>query len=255
YPAACGNVRIDGVPYTNGEVDIVANDSVHTVVATPCNDTHLVNITGTQGIHVRGDLVNATGAGGALNVVFAAGPDVVFLGFATEPTGCGSIVLGAVSYVNTNSAEVSPGTNLSIRAVPCTNYGFVGWTTSSVETGGIAIMNGTAWINASGSVTATFAPEVQLFLYTDPAGCGAIRLGSTSYPGNSSLVLTATVPYPISALACAGMSFSGWRLSADVSVTNGSMIANASAIVTAEFTPTVYQLGVAITPGNCNEVT
>ncbi len=255
YPTACGSVRVDSVGYTNGEVDVVANNSFHTVVATPCNDTHLVNMTGTRGLSVHGDLLNATGAGGTLDVVFAAGPNVVFLGFVTQPTGCGSIVLGAVSYVNTNSVELPPGTTLSIRAVPCANYGFVGWTTSSVETGGIAIVNGTVWINASGSVTATFAPEIELFLYTDPGNCGEIRLGSTAYPGNSSLVLTATVGYPIAATACPGMSFAGWRLSADVSITNGSLFANDSGIVTAEFTPTVYRLGVTISPESCNEVT
>jgi hypothetical protein len=255
YPADCGSVRIDGVGYTNGQVDLVANNSFHTVVATPCNDTHLVNMTGTQGLSVHGDLLNATGAGGTLDVVFASGPDVVFLGFVTQPTGCGSIVLGAVSYVNTNSVEVPPGTTLPIDAVPCANYGFVGWTTSSVETGGIAIVNGTAWINASGSVTATFAPEIELFLYTDPGDCGEIHLGSTTYPGNSSLVLTATVGYSISATACSGMSFAGWRLSADVSIENGSLVANDSGIATAVFNPTVFRLDVTISPERCNEVT
>ncbi len=261
YPTGCGSISIDGTEYSNGEIDVVANNSVHQVIASPCTGYHLVNITGTGGLRVEGDLVNATDGGGELNVVFTPGPDVVFLGFSTDPSGCGSIVFAGTSYVDADFLQVAPGTNGSIQAVPCAHYGFVGWSIESVESGGIGIARGaglgtgTAYVNASGAITAVFAPEVGVFLYTDPSTCGEIRVGSTDYPGNTSIVLTATVAYPLGVVACPGMTFQGWQASAAASVANGTLVVTENSLLTADFAPTVYALTVVVEPATCDSIT
>jgi PKD domain len=248
---ACGTVLVDGTSYTNGTILVVANNSVHTEVAVPCAHWHLVNVTVTGSLTLVSGNVTATGAGGILEAVFAPGPDIVFVGFITDPVGCGAISFNASTYRNGDLTYVLAGSAIAIAPLPCANFGFVGW----VVTGELTVNGSMVEVTDAGSLEAVFAQLANVFVYTQPAGCGMVTIGNQSVVDNSSVVLTETVPYSLAATPCTGMALSGWTYTANANVTAGNISIQGQASVTAEFTRASYALQVAITPAPCNTIT
>lgn len=254
-PASCGPVSFDGQNESNGAVIVAANNSTHTIYAPTCPGHFLLAISGTGGVSVVGNLVTVTGSG-ALTVAYGSGNATQFLGFLTNPPSCGGIIEGGVEYTDSQFTKLAPGSIATVQAVPCPGYGFQAWITF----GGITVVGSTAYFNGSGALEAQFQPLTGLLLFTSPTGCGSLKLGGSTYLGNTTAAVTEFVRYGLDATPCAGDEFVQWQNSSGAELTNGIYSANntvtaiAEAILTAVFTPIRYTVSIGVTPAACGAI-
>jgi PKD domain-containing protein len=248
-PSFCGSITFDGVAYTNGVSLIVSNNSTHSVFATPCNDTYLFSITGTGGITVTGNLATVNGSGD-LVATFLPGSPTNFVGFLTDPPTCGAIFLSGIRYTSSNYTYVATGSQATVSAEACSDYGFLEWVTF----GGITILNSTAYINGPGAIEAVFRPLAQVFLYTSPSSCGSIDIANVSYPSNTTLVLTENKEYTLSATPCVGQAFSRWVNSSGALIAGNELSLSDGSVLTAIFLPVQYSVLVLVNPPSCGGV-
>ncbi|MFI5418440.1 MAG: PKD domain-containing protein [Candidatus Lutacidiplasmatales archaeon] len=248
-PPSCGVVRFDNQNYTNGSYAVVANNSTHSVFAIACAGFYLFSLTGTGGVHVFGNIATVNGSGDIL-AVFIRGTPNLWVGFITDPSGCGTIDFESNPYRNSNYTFVAPGTVATISTFACPNYGFVRWQT----TGGITISGNTAYLNSSGSIEAVFRPLVPVFLYTDPSGCGAIALNGISYANNQSVYLPEEAIFTLAALPCPHYTLQGWQNTTSAEITGAVVTFIGGAVITAIFVPIHYGIGITVNPANCGQV-
>ncbi len=248
-PAGCGTVTFDGTAYRNSSQIVVQNNTTHTISASSCSGYYLFGLNGTGGVQVVGNVAVVNGSGYLIATNIPGQPDK-FVGFLTDPPTCGIIDFGAASFVNTNYTYVSRYSVLPIAAIACGGYGFVRWITF----GGISVVGGSAYVNDSGAIEAVFRPLVAVYLYTQPAGCGSIRLNGVTYPGNSTVVLPEEASYALSATPCTGYRFTGWSNSTSAEIGGGYVFLTNSAILTAQFSQIRFVLTVLIYPANCGSV-
>lgn len=249
-PASCGTVSIDGTNYTNGAVDVVANNTTHTAYGYPCSGYSLFALSGSGGLSLFGNVVVANGSG-TLLAVFQYGPARSFVAFITNPSSCGTIAFEGVHYRSSQYTYVAPGTVATLGASPCANYGFVRWTTS----GDITVVGGNAYINGTigGSITATFTPLVTVYLYTSPAACGTVTLAGVSYFDNESVELAQDAFYGLTAQPCQNYTLGGWVNSTSATIEGSQVYLAASAVITAVFVPVRFTVTVLLTPPSCGQ--
>ncbi len=248
-PPNCGTITWDGVDYTDGQSVVVANNSTHSVTATPCANHYLFSITGTDGVSVTGNIAYVNGSG-SVTAAFFSGSPTQFVGFLTDPSMCGAIYLAGVRYTSSNYTYVATGSQATVSAQPCSAYGFVKWITF----GDITILNSTAYLNGPGAIEAIFRPLATIFVYTSPYGCGTIEIANTSYASNSTLQLTEYRSYTLGVTPCTGYGFSSWVNSSGAMIAGGTITLTTGSVLTAVFLPVRYSVGVTINPPRCGGV-
>lgn len=248
-PGYCGAVQWDGIDYTNGTTIVVQNNSTHIAKGIPCTGYYYFGGRTTGGLTLAGDVVTVN-ASGTFTAVFIPGSGTKFVAFITDPSDCGAIVFGGIRFVNANFTRDPGGSIVPISAVPCALYGFVEWITQ----GGITIVNGNAYVNASGSIEAVFRPLATVFLYTTPATCGGIALGGVVYKNNQSAVVPEGAVVSLAALPCAGDMLSAWENSTGAILTATTAYFQTNSILTAVFVQIGYPVTFTLSPAACGEI-
>jgi len=248
-PAGCGGVLLGNVSYRGGATVVSSNGSAYTISGFSCPQHYLQALTASGNLTLEGTLLTVSGSG-TLTVASQAGTPSVFVGFLTNPQRCGAIDFDGVSYSDGGFASVPPGSEVSIAAIPCTNYGFVGWSPS----GGIQISGSTLWANSSGSVTAVFGPLVSLYINMDPANCGLLRIAGQEYTNGSAATLIAGVAYPVITETCPHYEVSAYESSSGANITNGTLMMASSATLVVLQTPTPYPVQLTIVGPGCGTV-
>jgi len=249
YPSACGGILWDGVAETEGAVLNVSNHTDHSIAADPCVGSYLIGFLVTGNLTLLGSVVSVNGPG-SLEAVYRLGTPQYFVGFITAPSGCGSVVFNGTPYIDAQYVDVAPNTVVRIGTVACTGYGFVQW----VVNGGIQIWGGKAYVNQSGSIEAIFHPLVSILVQTSPTGCGAVNLSGTLYPNGGTALLPQNAVYSIVAVPCLFNSLSGWVTSTGATIANGTVTLVSAAIITAEFVPAHYTVGLFVNADACGDV-
>ncbi|MCI4350853.1 MAG: PKD domain-containing protein [Thermoplasmata archaeon] len=249
-PGFCGYITFDGTNYRNGSVVVVQNNSTHLISAVSCTNYYFFGFNTTPGLSVSGHVftINYSGVLKSINI---PGTSAVFIGFITDPPFCGTINFESSTFVNANYTYVPPGTVAPISANTCRNYGFVTW----ITTGGITIVGGNAYVNTSGSIDAVFRPLADVFLYTDPAGCGSIDLGGRIYGNNATATVPETAVFSLAAIPCTGYALTAWENSSGATITGSNISFATTSILTAVFTQVGYTVGFTINPPNCGDMT
>jgi hypothetical protein len=249
-PSFCGTIQMDGLNYTNGQSEIVANNSTHLIAAVPCAGWNLLGIGVTGGLSLTGNQIAANGSGD-VEASFTNGSLPVFVGFETNPSYCGSIGFEAGSFQDTNSTYVAPGTVATLSATPCSGYGFLRWLAS----GQIVIVGNTAYVNGSGSIMMVSTGLVNVYIDTDPLGCGSVILGGISFNAGATPAYPTGEVLNLSAIPCAGYHLASWVAVGLTFVDGQSGIQiNGPASLQAVFQPVTYGVTTIITPANCGSV-
>ncbi|MCI4343807.1 MAG: PKD domain-containing protein [Thermoplasmata archaeon] len=248
-PGYCGGIDLDGTDYTNGSYVPVGNHSSDTVTAYTCAGHYLDGFSAEGGLVLEGSLLTVNGSG-TLLVVSLPGSPSIFVGFVTEPGKCGAIDLGGVAYTNGAFISLAPGTNALVSAVPCTNYGNVAWSL----TGNIAIVNGVAYLNGSGAITAVFGALVPILIETEPANCGAVLLDGASWASGTTPTLINGRVYSIVAAPCAHYELEAFESSPYVAIENNTIAPDGPSTITAVFVPTPYFITTNVLGNGCGTV-
>ncbi len=253
--SGCGRGYWDASRVTYDEMVVVANNSTHVVTGTPCAGWYLFAISGGGGVSVVGNVATVN-ASGTVYFTFIQGTPSQVVAFLTDPADCGAILFNGAPFENSNFTYVAPGTVASVSASPCPGYGFLGWVTY----GGISIVGNEAWLNGSGAIQAVFQPLATLYVYTSPSTCGSVEVANVSYPSGGILTLTEFRQYTLVAVPCAGYGFSSWVNSSGAQLPGGTTLGaqtvflSSAAVLTAVFTPVVYQVVVSVTPSSCGGI-
>jgi hypothetical protein len=248
-PASCGTVLWDGTSYANGAVLNVTNHTIHSLTALPCAGHYL------DTWEITGDLLYSSGTievngPGTVEAIFRSGTPTSTVEFLTDPLGCGSVVFGGTTFSNTEATTVSPGSVASVGALACANYGFVEW----VPSGGVQVAGGIAYVNASGSLEAIFHPLVAVHIDTAPASCGAVVIAGVAYANGTVLEKPEDWHYAIAAQPCAHDTLVAWQLSSSVTIANGTLELNGTAVITAVYAAALYPVQLLVAPGGCGNV-
>jgi hypothetical protein len=249
-PSWCGGVTLNGVNYANGDDIAVQNNSVYTVTGFSCAGHYLESLTSSGNLSLAGTFLTVTGSGELL-VVSLTGAPQAYIGFLTTPPTCGSILLAGTTFANGGFTSVTPGAVEPIVPLACPNYGFVRFAT----TGGIAVENGTAYLNGSGSIEAYFGPLVDLIVDTIPADCGAVLFDGAAVTDGNSTALTEGVTYALTAVPCAHYALAEFETSPFVAIQNGSIAPTGPSTITAVFALIPYPVPVATTGAGCGAIT
>ncbi|MGI0132783.1 MAG: PKD domain-containing protein [Thermoplasmata archaeon] len=249
-PAGCGYISVDGTNYRQGQTVVVANNSTHSVGNIACTGYSLFGFNTSGGLRLFGNVLVANGSG-TLLAVYQRGLAKSFVGFVTDPANCGTINFGGLTFRNSNYTFVTPGSVVALSAVPCTNYGFVGWATS----GGIAIVGNTAYLNGTGgSITANFHALVAIYIYTLPSGCGSVELNGVTYMNNGTAVLPEDAAYSLRATPCAHYTLAQWQNTTSALISGNLVFFTGPAILTASFAKSSYSVAITTDPSNCGAV-
>ena len=248
-PSGCGGVVLGNVTYRGGATVISTNGSAYTISGFSCSQHYLQALTAQGNLTLEGTLLTVNGSG-TITVASQAGSPSVFVGFLTNPTGCGAVDFDGVLYSDGGFVSLSPGTAVSIAAVPCVNYGFIDWQLS----GGVQIAGSTLWANSSGSVTAHFGPVVSLFVTLDPANCGVVQIDGQIYPNGSAANLIAGPVYPIQTTPCPHYQVVAYETSSGANVTNGSISMASSATLVVVLGPIPYPVTLLLNGPGCGTV-
>lgn len=249
YPATCGGFTIDGQNFTNGATYVVGNNTTHVFHPFTCPGYTVLGLQATRGLHIQGDELIANGSGD-LEMSATNGTLPVFVGFETSPAGCGTIGFNGQVYQDTNYTFVAPGSVVPLSDDPCTGYGLLRWVTA----GQITVLNNSAYINGSGSITAYDTPLASVFLETSPYGCGAIVLGGHTYAGNNSVDFPSGSNLSLAYRTCPGYTFERWVEGTGVVVNATYVIINANSQLEAVFVPQTFDVRVAVSPANCGNL-
>jgi len=249
-PGSCGGIVLDGTSYTNGTYVPVENHSSYTVTAFTCAGHYLDGFTASGGLALAGSLLTVSGSG-TLLVVSLPGVPSIFVGFVTTPAKCGAIALGGTEYANGAFLTLSPGVVLTIAAIPCADYGVVGWSVA----GEIAIVGGEAYLNGSGAITAIFGALVPILIETVPSTCGAALLDGTPYSDGTSATLIDGKTYSIQPAPCAHYELQDFESSPYVAIQNNTIAPNGPSTITAVFVPIPYPIVTTLVGPGCGTVT
>jgi hypothetical protein len=250
-PAECGGVLLDGVSYANGVYIPLENHSAYTVTGFSCAGHYLDAFSATGGLTLAGSLLTVNGSG-TLLAVSLAGAASIFVGFVTTPAACGGVELNGTVYKDGAFVSLTPDEALAISALPCVNYGFVGW---SFTPGSIAIVGSTVYLNGSGEITAIFGALVPILFETLPATCGAILVGGTAYADGSSAILINGRNYTIAPAPCAHYELELFESSPYVAIQNNSLAPDGPSTITAVYVPVPYTIVTAVGGAGCGTVT
>jgi hypothetical protein len=248
-PGNCGGINWDGTFEANGAILNVTNHTVHSILAEPCAGHYVEGFQLTGGVTLSGTVLTVSGPG-SIEAVFRAGTEQFFVGFITQPLGCGAVEFDGSAYSNSEYADVLPDSEHTVSAVPCTDYGFVGWSVS----GGVTIVGSDAYVNQSGSIEAIFHPLVSVTIETTPSTCGAVLVAGSSYISGTIVLLAEDASYPVNPAPCLNYVLTTWETSGGATIANGTLTLTATAIVVAQYIPAVYHVAVYIDPGTCGQV-
>ncbi len=249
-PSACGGVVLDGTTYYNGVYIPLENHSAYTVTAFSCAGHYLDAFSASGGLTLAGSLLSVNGSG-TLLAVSLAGTASIFVGFVTTPAACGGIELNGTVYTNGAFVSLPPDQQLAITALPCVNYGFVGW---SFTPGEIAIVGPTAYLNGSGAITAIFGALVPILFETLPATCGATLIDGVPYTDGSSAILINGRNYSIAPAPCAHYELALFESSPYVAILNDSIAPDGPSTITAVFAPIPYSVVTTVVGPGCGSV-
>ncbi|MGI0052778.1 MAG: PKD domain-containing protein, partial [Thermoplasmata archaeon] len=253
-PASCGGVRWNGAGYdgtfANGTVLNVSAGSTASVYAVSCPGYYPTGLSGSGGVRVSGTQVTVQGSG-SIVVTSQPGTAQVWVGFLTSPGGCGEILFGGVPYRDSQYTYVGPGTNWTLSELPCGGMGFVGWATTGL---GVSVIGSSAIVSGPGTIKAIFHSLATVYLYTLPSSCGSVELGGTNYSNGATVEVPEGFAVPIRAFGCAGYGFAGWQNTSDSILSNGTLVLEGSAIVTALFGRLHFELTMLVSPGTCGGV-
>ncbi len=250
YPSGCGGILWDGVAEVGGALLNVSNHTDHAIASDPCAGSYLIGFLVTGNLTLLGSVVAVNGPG-SVEAIYRAGTPQYFVGFITEPSGCGSIIFNGTAYLDSQYLDVAPNSVVRVGTFACPDYGFVQW----VVNGGIQIWAGVAYVNESGSIEAIFHPLVSVLVQTAPSNCGEVNLSGQIYANGATALLPEDAVYSIAAVPCVHETLSSWIVTTGANISNGSISLIASAIVTAEFAPAFYSVALFVVSDGCGEVT
>lgn len=248
-PSGCGGVVLNNQSYPGGATVVSTNGTAFEVTGFSCAQHYLEAMTASGALTLQGTLLTVNGSG-TITVASQPGHPSVFVGFLTNPTGCGAIDFNGSIYADGGFVSLSPGASESIAAIPCAHYGFIGWGVS----GGIQISGPTLWANSSGSVTAHFGPVVSLYINLEPAQCGAVAIAGQTYPNGSTANLIAGPAYTIATAACPHYRVIDYETSPGANVTNGSLSMTTSATLVVVLAPIPYPVSLVLAGPGCGTV-
>jgi PKD domain len=227
----------------------VTNHTTHSIAADPCAGSYLVGYLVGGNVTQQGSVVEVDGVG-SIQAIYRAGVPTYFVGFITEPSGCGNIVFNGTAYLGAQYVDVSPNTVVPIGTIPCAGYGWVSWLVS----GGITIFDGRAYINQSGAIEAFFHPLVSVLLQTSPASCGGVNLSGVVYTNGKTALKPEGNSYSLTPVPCAYHVLSAWITSNGAVVANGTLTLSGASILTAVYVPAVYDVTLLVQSGGCGGV-
>ncbi len=249
-PTGCGGVEVDGKRYPDGSLFPVTNHTAFTATPYSCSGHYVEAASASGGLTMIGTTVEVNGSG-ALLVVSLPGSPHVFVGFETDPADCGLIRFNGTTYANGGYGYFEPSAVEALGASGCRGYALAGWS----STGGITVVGNTAWLNGSGSIEATFGPIVPLLIHTEPAGCGGLEIGGSTYAGGGLATLVAGVSYRITPEPCAFHVFAGYATSPTVQLNGtGELTVAGPGMLTVTFAPAIYSVGVSLEGRGCGAV-
>ncbi|MGA8536435.1 MAG: PKD domain-containing protein, partial [Thermoplasmata archaeon] len=249
-PAGCGGIVLDGTTYGNGVYVPLENHSAYTVSAFTCAGHYLDAFSASGGLALAGSLLTVNGSG-TLLVVSLTGTASIFVGFVTTPAACGEIELNGTEYSNGAFVSLSPDQRLAIEALPCSDYGVIGW----AVTGEIAIVGGEAYLNGSGAITALFGALVAILFDTVPTTCGATLIDGVPYADSTSATLIEGLNYSIAPAPCAHYELEQFESSPYVAIQNSSIAPDGPSTITAVFVPIPYSVVTTVVGPGCGTVT
>jgi hypothetical protein len=250
-PTTCGGILWDGSFYASGSILNVTNHTDHSLAPSPCADHYLEGTFAVTGnLSLEGTTVAVNGPG-SIEATYLSGTPRYYLGFQTDPTTCGGIVFGGLSYTNSQFVELAPDSQATVSVFPCAGYGFVGWTTSGT---GVSVVGNVVYVNSSGSLLAIFHPLVTVVVYTTPAACGGVRIAGTDYSNNATFLLPDGATYPIAPEACPYYALSSFVTSAAATIANGTLTLSGAATITAAFVPALYGLTLVVEASGCGSI-
>lgn len=248
----CGGMTIDGVNWPGGTSEAIPNGSQLEAVPYGCSGYYVQTVLSTPGVYLNSTLLTVR-TSGTLTVYLLPGAPSAFVGF--QVSGCGQVTFGSYGAFGNGGyvSDATPGATYVLGVVPCTDYGFYSWTASGeIEVSGGA--HGVAWVNGSGSITATFNSVAIVIVSTSPSTCGAVVIAGVTYPdGSVAENLTSGVSYPISAQPCPYYVLDQYASSGATIQAGSIIVGDGGATLTAEFQPAIYAVNVTLAGSQCGD--
>jgi hypothetical protein len=251
-PPAGGHLLFDSSSYFNGAAVNVTNNSIHSIFARANPGYVFLSFGGAPigNLTVQGNTLVVNGSG-TLTVNLEKGTGTAFVGFQTDPSGCGTVEFNGANYSNSQYAEVVPNIAVSIAPWPCNGYGFVKWLTS----GGIVINGSTATVSpVGGSIKAEFHALAGVHVFTAPVGCGTVFVAGLPYTNGAIVNLPIFAWSLLSERPCSEFHFTGWVNSTGSTVNATSIYIVGPTLLTANFARNTYAVTVLVLPASCGSL-
>ncbi|MCI4346784.1 MAG: PKD domain-containing protein [Thermoplasmata archaeon] len=251
-PPSGGHLLFDSVSHQNGATLNVTNNSVHSIFARANPGYVFLSFGGAPigNLTVQGNTLIVNGSG-TLTVNLEHGSGTAFVGFQTDPPGCGTVEFDGVNYSNSQFTNVVPNVGVSIAPWPCNGFGFVKWLTS----GGVTINGSTAIVSpVGGSIKAEFHALAGVHVFTAPIGCGTVFLAGVPYTNGAVVSLPIFAWSLLSERPCSGFHFTGWDNSTGSTVNATSIYIVGPTLLTATYTRNTYPVTVLVVPASCGSL-
>jgi hypothetical protein len=228
-PGDCGAIDLNGNDYANGAFVSLVPGTSASITALPCDGYGNVAWSLSGDIQIVGSTVFLNGSG-AITAVFGA---LVPILIQTVPSNCGSVVIDGGAYTNGATPTLINGRVYSIVGSPCAHYELSTFESSPY----VAIQNNSIAPDGPSTITAVFVPIPYTVATTVfGPGCGAVALGGA--PANNGTLFNLTAGnYTLTATPCGTSEFTGFNVSANLSIAAGHLFVNGSGTVTATFVP------------------
>ena len=251
-PAACGLVVIDGVGYGNGSsVGLLYGLSHDLSLNLTCAGYAFGGWTPGPNVTVLGSSLVALN-NGTLNLTLVPESETAQVQFATNPFTCGGVGLGGAGYSQFESVYLYPG-SYPLTPEPCAHYGFENFTTQGT---GVAVSGSTLVVAGTGTVTENNFHLTEVYVDTNPAGCGGILLDGTSYADGVYVPVENHSAYTVTAFTCAGHYLDAFSASGGLSLEGSLLTVNGSGallVVSLPGTASIF-VGFVTTPAACGEI-
>jgi hypothetical protein len=247
-PGSCNGILFRGAGVVDNETLGLASGIPYPIAQDPCAHYGFRQFNTTAGLTISGGTLTAMQAG----IVTEVDYELTEVAVSTLPSWCGGIVWNGTFYAGGVLLNLTNNSGYSLYPSPCTGYYFTGF----FATGGISILGNRAIVNGSGTLQANYqkgTPSAWVGFLTSPPGCGYIVFNGFNYVNSNWTNASPLTQYTVSAVACPGWGFVGWRTTGGITILGDIAYVNSSGSIEAIFHP-VVQLLIYTTPASCGAV-
>ncbi len=178
--------------------------------------------------------------------------------FDTVPTSC-SVTFNGVTYTDGQQATGVTGGSYTLVANACAGEMFSSWSSTAGTITSLTSASTSILVSANGIVTGTYTATSTGYTITFdvvPSTC-SVTFDGVSYSNGNQVTGVAGGPYPISANACTGETFSSWGSTAGTvsspTSTSTSILVSSSGTLTGTYAsaPTGYTVTFDVVPSTC----